>query len=57
MKQLKDAIEASRSTLTALDLAKLPVERKQKWQTDLQIMLTMLAKNKVLANGTYELFL
>jgi hypothetical protein len=53
IKQLKDALEAFRRTLTALDLAKLPAERKQKWQMDVQIMLTMLARNKVLANGTY----
>jgi endonuclease/exonuclease/phosphatase (EEP) superfamily protein YafD len=54
-KQLKDALEAFRCALTALDLAKLPVERKRKWQMDVQIMLTILAKNKVLANGTQGL--
>jgi hypothetical protein len=54
-KQLKDALQAFRCTLTALDLAKLPVERKRKWQMDVQIMLTILAKNKVLANGTQGL--
>jgi endonuclease/exonuclease/phosphatase (EEP) superfamily protein YafD len=53
-KQLKDALEAFRCTLTALDSANLPVERKHKWQMDVQIMLTMLAKNKVLANGTQD---
>lgn len=54
-KQLKDTLQAFRCTLTALDLAKLPVERKQKWQMDVQIMLTILAKNKNLANGTLGL--
>jgi hypothetical protein len=51
-KQLKNALEAFKSTLQALDTAKLPVERKKKWQMDVQIMLAMLAKNKVLDNGT-----
>ncbi|RZF40765.1 hypothetical protein LSTR_LSTR011282 [Laodelphax striatellus] len=39
------AVDAFRRTLTALDDAKLPLERKQKWQKDVQIMLAMLAKN------------
>jgi len=51
-KQLKDALQAFRCTLTALDSAKLPVERKHKWERDVQIMIKILAQNKVLANGT-----
>ena len=54
-KQLKDALQAFRCTLTALDSAKLPVERKHKWEMDVQIMLKILAQSKVLANGTQGL--
>jgi len=54
-KQLKDALQAFRCTLRALDSAKLPVERKHKWEMDVQIMLKILAQNKFLANGTHGL--
>ncbi|XP_075232521.1 protein-lysine N-methyltransferase SMYD4-like [Lycorma delicatula] len=47
LKQHKSAIEAFRCTLTTLDDAKLPLERRQKWQKDVQIMLAMLSKNPV----------
>ncbi|XP_069689519.1 SET and MYND domain-containing protein 4-like isoform X2 [Periplaneta americana] len=49
-KQLKDALEAFRCTLTALDSAKLPVEKKHKMQLDVRIMLAMMEKNNALAN-------
>ncbi|XP_067007502.1 SET and MYND domain-containing protein 4 [Anabrus simplex] len=50
-KQLKDAQGAFRETLVALDIAKLPEVKKQKWQTDVQIMLAMLGKNTNLCNA------
>jgi hypothetical protein len=31
------------------------VERKRKWEMDVQIMLKILAQNKALANGTQGL--
>lgn len=49
-KQLKDALLAFRATLTALDSAKIPKERKQKWQMDVQVMLCMLGQHKDIAN-------
>ncbi|XP_075233505.1 uncharacterized protein LOC142331462 isoform X3 [Lycorma delicatula] len=52
LKQHKSAIEAFRCTLTTLDDAKLPLERRQKWQKDVQIMLAMLSKNPV-KDGDY----
>jgi hypothetical protein len=55
-KQLADALQAFRCTLTALDSAKLPVERKHKWEMDVRIMLKFLAQNKVLlTDGTQGL--
>ena len=54
-KQLQDALTAFKCTLTALDSAKLPVERKHKWEMDVQIMLKILVQNKGLANGTQGL--
>nr|CAD7589014.1 unnamed protein product [Timema genevievae] len=50
MNQLKDALEAFKATLKALDGAKLPDERRMKWQSDIQIMIAMLARNKELTN-------
>lgn len=52
LQQLKSAREVFRTTLTALDDAKLPTDRRQKWQRDVQIMLAMLDKNKDLKDGT-----
>lgn len=45
MKQHQKAIEAFRETITALDNAKLSLERRQKWQKDVQIMLAVMTKN------------
>ncbi|CAG2060348.1 unnamed protein product [Timema podura] len=50
MNQLKDALEAFKATLKALDGAKLPDERRMKWQSDIQIMIAMLVRNKELTN-------
>ncbi|GLG99499.1 SET and MYND domain-containing protein 4 [Gryllus bimaculatus] len=50
-KHLKDALLAFRETLTALDSAKLNIERKKKWELDVQIMLGMLGKNPNLSNA------
>ncbi|XP_073981642.1 SET and MYND domain containing, class 4, member 3 isoform X2 [Rhodnius prolixus] len=45
LKQHQKAIEAFRETITALDNAKLSLERRQKWQKDVQIMLAVMTKN------------
>uniref|UniRef100_A0A1B6CWC9 MYND-type domain-containing protein n=1 Tax=Clastoptera arizonana TaxID=38151 RepID=A0A1B6CWC9_9HEMI len=51
LNQLKDARDAFRETLTALDVSKLPIEKRQKQQKDVQIMIAMLDKNKSLSNA------
>lgn len=51
LNHLKSARESFRQTIQALDEAKLTVERRQKWQRDIQIMLAMLDKNKELKDG------
>lgn len=40
------ACDVFKQTVTALDEAKLPIERRQKWQKDIQIMLAMMNKNR-----------
>ena len=40
------AEEVFKQTISDLDDAKLPMEKRQKWQKDIQIMLRMLPKNK-----------
>ncbi|XP_014292302.1 SET and MYND domain-containing protein 4 [Halyomorpha halys] len=47
LKQNKTALDILKETLTALDDAKLPLERRLKWQKDVQIMITMMTKNKL----------
>ncbi|CAH1402398.1 unnamed protein product [Nezara viridula] len=47
LKQNKAALHILKQTLIALDDAKLPLERRMKWQKDLQIMITMMTKNKL----------
>lgn len=56
LKQHNSAVEPFRKTLTCLDDAKLPLERKQKWQKDVQIMLAMLSKNLTAKDGNYYFF-
>ncbi|KAK9499021.1 hypothetical protein O3M35_003540 [Rhynocoris fuscipes] len=46
LKQHQKAIQAFRETITALDDSKLTIERRQKWQKDIQIMLAVMTKNK-----------
>lgn len=47
LKQHQKAIKAFRETIIALDDAKISLERRQKWQKDIQIMLAVMAKNNV----------
>ncbi|XP_015112458.1 SET and MYND domain-containing protein 4 [Diachasma alloeum] len=46
------AVEAFRETLQALDHAKLPLERKQKLESDIRLMLAMMEKSKQLSEGS-----
>uniref|UniRef100_A0A1B6J8P5 Protein-lysine N-methyltransferase SMYD4 n=2 Tax=Homalodisca liturata TaxID=320908 RepID=A0A1B6J8P5_9HEMI len=54
LQQLKSARGAFRQSLQALDEAKLPAEKRQKWQRDIQIMLAMLDKNKELKDASMK---
>lgn len=46
MKQHKSALDAFRKTFVALDDAKGPVEERRKAQTNIQIMIAMMTKDK-----------
>lgn len=52
-KQLKSALESFKSTVEALDDSGLSLDERRKRQLDVQIMLTMMAKDKNLKNGAY----
>lgn len=52
LKQNKSALDNLKQTLVALDDAKLPLDRRMKWQKDVQIMITMMLKNKLQDGNT-----
>ena len=47
LKQNKSALDILKETVVALDDAKLPLDRRMKWQKDIQIMIAMMTKNQV----------
>lgn len=47
LKQNKSGLNVLKETLTALDDAKIPLERRLKWQKDIQIMIALMSKNRV----------
>ncbi|XP_011314323.1 SET and MYND domain-containing protein 4 [Fopius arisanus] len=51
MKNHPAAVDSFRNTLQALDHAKLPLERKQKLESDVRLMLAMMEKSKQLSEG------
>ena len=53
MKQHKSALDAFRKTFVALDDAKGPVEERRKAQTNIQIMIAMMTKDKNISDGKY----
>lgn len=44
VKRYKLALEAFQRTVQTLDDSNLPMDKKQKWQKDIQIMITVLLK-------------
>ncbi|XP_065209611.1 SET and MYND domain-containing protein 4-like [Planococcus citri] len=46
LEKFQKACEVFRKTIQALDDAKMPSEKRQKWQKDIQIMLLMLSKDQ-----------
>ncbi|XP_050428772.1 SET and MYND domain-containing protein 4 [Adelges cooleyi] len=44
--RLKSALESFKATLQTLDKSKLSLDKRRKWQLDVQIMVEMLAKDK-----------
>ena len=51
LKQHLKALHSFRGTLQALDDADLSLDRKRKWQMDVQIMMAMLEKTPRISNG------
>lgn len=45
LKRYNMAYDIFKNTITALDIAKLPTERKRKWQKDIQILLLTIKKD------------
>lgn len=52
LKNHPTAVEAFRSALQALDHAKLPLNRKQKLESDIRLMLAMMEKSRQLNQGS-----
>lgn len=50
-KQLKSALESFRTTMRSLDDSNLSPDERHKRQLDIEIMLTMMVKDKHIKNG------
>lgn len=54
LKRHDEAVQAFRSALQALDNAKISLERKQKIEADIRVMLAVMEKSKQLNKATLE---